>query len=87
MKLIGEFLTRFRKLEPPNDTIKAALANALKDVLSTTYTKNHISIAHGVAYIKASSIAKNAIRVHRAQILEHLFERLPKARNAVRDLR
>jgi len=87
MKLVGEFLARFKRLEPPNDTVKTALARAIKDVLGVSYTKNQISVSNGVAYIRASSVAKNAIRVHRSDIMEHLYERLPKARDSVRDLR
>jgi len=87
MKLVGDFLSRFQSLKPPDDSVKTAIVSALKESLDITCSKNNISISHGVAYIKLSSVAKNVIQVNRSRVLGNLFEKLPRAKEIVRDIR
>lgn len=87
MKLVGDFLSRFQNLTPPNDSLKQAISETVKTTLNIQCPKENISISNGVAYLKISSVAKNTIRVNRGRVLEYLFERLPKARDTIRDVR
>lgn len=87
MKSISDFFARFANLAPPNDSIKSALVRALDAIVGISCGKADIAIRGGVAFVKVSSVAKSAIQVNRSKILEYLFERLPKARDSVRDIR
>lgn len=87
MRLIGNFLARFKDLTPPHDSIKEALSRTLEETVGVPCTKDRVSIQNGVAHIRVSSVAKNTIQINRSHILERLFERLPKARDTIRDVR
>ena len=87
MKNISDFLKRFSSLTPPNDALKRAVAEAVQSVAGVPTVKKDITLSHGVAFVRASSIAKSAIRINRGQILEQVFSQLPKARDTVRDIR
>lgn len=87
MKLVGDFLSKFQSLSLPNDAARRAVAEAVRRVTGVPAEKKDVSIAHGVAFVRCSSVAKNAIRVQRAEVLEELYSALPKARDLVRDVR
>lgn len=87
MKLAKDFLDRFKKLTPPHQSIRAVVARAISTSVGSSLSHTHISIAHGVAFIKASSPLKSLIRSRRGDILEQIYEELPQARDSVRDLR
>ncbi|MFQ5540631.1 MAG: hypothetical protein ACE5F4_00030 [Candidatus Paceibacteria bacterium] len=87
MKLVGDFLSKFKNIKPPDDTLKRALMLALEETLDIHCTPDRISIANGIAYIKTSSVAKNMIQINRSVVLKNLFDRFPRARDTVRDVR
>ncbi len=87
MKLVGDFLSRFQNLTPPNDAVKRAVQEALREVVGVEVPRENISIQYGVVFLKTSSIVKNTIRLQRGKILETIFSALPKARDSIRDLR
>lgn len=87
MKLVSDFLARFQNLTPPDDAVRRAVASAVFFVAKVPIKKEDVSISNSVAFIRCSSIAKSAIQVARGAILDELFQGMPKARNAVRDIR
>ncbi len=87
MKLVGDFLSRFQNLTPPNDALKVAVAKAVTAIAGVPVRKNDITLSNGVAFVRCSSIAKSTILVKRSAVLEEIFHTLPKARDSVRDIR
>jgi hypothetical protein len=87
MKQAGSFLDRFKKLTPPNDAVRRAVAEAIKTVVGAPVTREHVKVVRGVAFVTCSSVARNAIRVARGKIFEELGKILPKARQQVREIR
>lgn len=87
MKQAGSFLDRFKKLTPPNDAIRKAVAEAIRNGAGVPIQREHVKIHRGTAFITCSSVARNAIRVARGRIFEELEKILPKARQQVRELR
>lgn len=87
MKLVGDFLSRFQSLTPPHDSLKRAVSDALREVLGISVPLDKVSIKNGVAFVGVSSVAKSAIQVHRGKVLTAVFERTPKARDTLRDIR
>lgn len=87
MKLASTFLSKFLKLTPPNDAVRSAVATAASAVLGTTVGKDKVRIQNGIAFVTLSSVAKNKLRVGREAFFALLYERLPQARNEVRDVR
>ncbi len=87
MKLLGGFLSRFQNLTPPNDAVKKAIIEVIKDVAGVPLKKEQVTISNDIVFLQCSSIAKSTIRVQRGQIFAELRERLPKADTLVRDIR
>lgn len=87
MKLVKDFLDRFKKFAPPDGALKQTIADAASFVASVSIAKKDVTLAHGVAFIKASSIAKSVLRTKRGDVLEYIFSRIPGAREKVRDIR
>ncbi len=87
MKKIQGFLDKFQKLTPPQDAIRGAVATAASAVLGTTVSKDKVRVQNGIAFITLSSVAKNKLRLGRETFFALLYERLPKARQLVRDVR
>ena len=87
MKLIGDFLARFNTLTPPDDALKGAVADAVRQVLGTQISKKAIRIQNDTAYVTGSSVMKNTLQVRRGEVLNALYEALPKSRDTIRDVR
>ena len=87
MKLVGDFLSRFKNLTPPNDSIKTALIESVRENIGVSISKNAVRLAQNTAFISSSSIIKNTIQINRGKILESLYEKTPKAKDFVRDIR
>lgn len=87
MKKIGDFLARFKNLTPPDGELKQVIADAASFVADVPVSKKDVTLAHGVAFIKTSSIAKSSLRIKRQEVLEYIFSRIPSAREKVRDIR
>lgn len=87
MKLVGDFLKRFQSLEPPHDSVKGVVAEVVSRVTGNTISKKSVRVQHGTAFVSGSSIFKNVIRTKRGEILEQLYETLPRARESIRDVR
>lgn len=87
MKLVKNFLEKFKKFTPPDSTLKQTIADAASFVADVPVSKKDVTLAHGVAFIKTSSIAKSSLRIKRQAVLEYIFSRIPNAREKVRDIR
>jgi hypothetical protein len=87
MKHAASFLDRFQNLTPPNDAVRKAVAEAIRAIAGVPITREQVKVVRDVAFITCSSIARSAIRRSRANILEELAKKLPKANELVRDIR
>ena len=87
MQRLSDFLSRFKGITPPDDALKKALAKAVASASGVPVSHKDISLSNGIAFVRASSVAKNAIRLSRGKILGELFIEYPKAQGLVRDIR
>jgi hypothetical protein len=87
MRQLSGFLSRFKSFVPPNDSLKKAVAKAVTDIAGVSVSKDAITFGNGVAFVKCSSVAKNAIRIARGQILEEVYRDHPRAQEKIRDIR
>lgn len=87
MKLIGDFLSRFTSLTPPNDAVKGAVVDAVQHVVGARVLKKDVRIQNGTAFVTGSSIMKNTLRVKRSEVLDALYAALPQSRDTIRDVR
>lgn len=87
MRPAGDFLSRFQKLTPPNDALRRTIAQAASFVLGVRVEKGQVTIHNGVAFVDVSNVAKHKLRTERRAVLDEVYERLPKARELVRDVR
>lgn len=87
MKHAADFLSKFKNLTPPDEAVRSEIAKAVKVVAGVPVGKKDIALARGIAFVDCSSVAKNTIRLRRAEILDEVFHALPQARETVRDVR
>lgn len=87
MKLAGDFLKRFSSLTPPHDSVRSTIAEVVSRVTGAKVSKGSVKVQNGTAFIGGSSVFKNNLRVKRGEILEALYEALPKSRDTIRDVR
>lgn len=87
MQRLSDFLSRFQRMTPPDAVLKKLIAKTIGDVAGVPVSAADVTLSHNVAFVKCSSVAKNAIRLLRTKILEELVREHPKARDAVRDIR
>lgn len=87
MKLVGDFLARFQNLTPPDDVLRRIVATTISSIAKVPLKKEDVSISNSIAFVRCSSIAKSAIQIKRGAILAEIFQEMPKAKNALRDIR
>lgn len=87
MKLAGDFLQRFQKLTPPNGSVRKALSASIREETGIVVAQSNINVSRLVAYVQCPSIEKNVIRLARTAVLKSLYEKVPTARESVRDIR
>jgi hypothetical protein len=87
MKRAADYLSKFRELTPPEELLRKEIARAVHALARVPITKKNVVLAHGIAFVECSSVAKNAIRMRRGEILEEVFQAFPKARGTLRDIR
>lgn len=87
MKLVGDFLSRFQNLTPPDEAVRETLARVVRATAGIPISKKEVTISRSTAFIECSSVAKSLLRVHRGEILKELYAELPKSREVVRDIR
>jgi hypothetical protein len=87
MKPVKDLLSRFKKLTPPDQAVRRAVAEAISEIARVPVTLKEISIKNSVAFVKCSSIARNVIYSKRPMILAALMRNLPRAERLIRDVR
>jgi hypothetical protein len=87
MKLASDFLSKFLRLTPPNDSLRRAVASAVSQVLGSPIDKGAVRVQNGIAYVEVSSVAKSKIHIERRAILDLIYEKLPQSEKLVRDIR
>ena len=82
MKNLEFFLEKFKKLTPPDDVVRSAVARAIHEVMGVEIGKEHISLKHDTVHVNSSPAFKQEMRMKRelllAKIAEHLSIHPPK---------
>ena len=73
---IDDFLGRFKKIEPPDNTIRCYVSDVLFSVLNIKIKKQDIKIKNNIVYIKTNNIVKNEIFLNKQTILNKLNDKL-----------
>ena len=87
MKVLNDFLQRFQNLTPPDQALRKAAAEAIRQIAGVPVSYDAVSIARSTVFVKCSSVAKSTIRALRADIFKEIERRLPSAAGRVRDIR
>jgi hypothetical protein len=87
MKQAGSFLARFNNLTPPDDAVRRAVADAIKNIAGVPVTRSQVKVTRGIAYVTCSSVAKNTIRRFKVEIFAEVSKLIPKARQHLHDIR
>ena len=75
---VDDFLSKFKKIEPPDNTIRCYVVDVIFDVLSIKIKKQDIKIKNNIVYIKTNNIVKNEIFLNKQTILDKINNKLNK---------
>lgn len=85
MDHIGSNFERYRTLTAPDEIVRRAVKNAVKETTGIVLSMDAIRFRNSVAYLSLSPAAKTSMAIHRAEILASIETILGKSH--VRDVR
>lgn len=75
---IGDFLTKFKHLTPPDEVVREVFSKTIFKILNINIKKEDISLKNNILYIKTNSFVKNEIFLHKKNILKEAEKQLGK---------
>jgi hypothetical protein len=78
MEGIGNFLSRYLNLTPPDGAVRKALTESLKEILNITIDPRKVKIVGTVAYIEIDTTTKSMFFIHQERILQKVEEKIGK---------
>ncbi len=79
MESIKLYLERFRGLQAPDTDLKKLIIQTVSDVVGVKLDKKSISFQGQTVFIKARSVIKAEIFIHRQEIIKQLEEKLDRS--------
>ena len=74
---IQEYLARFSRLTPPDESVRRTMRSAIAAVCGITIPIEAIRIVRGVARLSVSPIERSEITLAKREILQWVRQRLP----------
>lgn len=75
---IDSFFGRFKKITPPNESVRKAVAEVLLEVMGVKIDISQIKVEGENIRIKNNPFVKSNIFLHKEQILQNLEKKLGK---------
>jgi len=75
---LGVYLRKYKNIKPPDDVVREAVINAIKEEIGAMIEKKHVKVVRGNAVIDAASHLKNTIFIKKVQILKNTRRKLGK---------
>lgn len=75
---IGDFLDKFKNLEPSDKFIKDAFVAVIKELFDEEITENELEIQNQTIYLRVHPALKSEIYIKKARTLELLHKKLNK---------
>ena len=69
IKKIGDYLSKFSNLTPPDDSLKNHIQELLKEELRVEIKKEDIKITNSIIYLTTPSVVKNEIFLQKKSLL------------------
>ncbi len=67
---ISSYLEKFKRIEPPGDTVKEATQKIIFEVVGMKIEKNEMAVRDGVLFLSVPSTLKNEVYMNKRAILE-----------------
>jgi len=83
---IGDYLSKFKNITPPDKFVKDELVAVVKDVVGVEIEKDDIDVRNGTVFLSVDPIIKNEIFLRKKEVLESLRENLKSYKKTVRDI-
>lgn len=87
MDSLASFLDRFRKLKPPEASVKRAVSGAIRDVVQIEVSEDRVRLARGVVYVDVDPLIKSELFLKRTELLRRANELLNDTSRSVLDIR
>jgi hypothetical protein len=71
-KNLASYLSKFKNISPPGDTIKKELVSILENKLNINIEKKDISIKNNTIILKTNPTIKNEVFLHKTNVLQEL---------------
>ena len=82
---IATYLEKFKKMEPPGDSVKCAAEKAILEAVGIRIEKKEMTVVDGVLFLSVSSIVKNEVYMSKRGVLKKM--RAILGEKAVKDIR
>jgi hypothetical protein len=82
---ISSYLEKFKRLEPPGDTVKSAAQDVIFESIGVKIEKKEMEVRDGILFLSVPSAVKNEIYMNKRGILEKVRGILNE--KAVKDIR
>jgi len=67
---ISSYLEKFKRMEPPGDSVKIVAQDVIFEVVGVKIEKNEMSVKDGVLFLSVPSAVKNEVYMSKRGILE-----------------
>jgi hypothetical protein len=67
---INSYLEKFKRLEPPGDTVKTAAVRIIFETIGVKVEKNEMNVKDSILFLSVSSSVKNEVYMNKKAILE-----------------
>jgi hypothetical protein len=84
---IGDYLSKFKNITPPDKFVKDELVLVVKEIVGVEIEKGDIDVRNGTIFLSVDPIVKNEIFLRKAEVMENLKEKLKIYKKTIRDLR
>ena len=75
---IGDFLKRFKNLEPDDAYIKDAVISVVAELFNEKLERNEIDVQKGTIYLRAHPALKSEIHIKKVRTIELVNKKLEK---------
>ncbi|MCK9351297.1 MAG: DciA family protein [Candidatus Paceibacterota bacterium] len=82
---ISSYLEKFKRIEPPGDTVKEAAQPAIFEAVGIKIDKQEMEVKDGVLFLLVPSAVKNEVYMNKRGILEKINNILKE--KTVKDIR
>lgn len=73
---IGSYLEKFKRIEPPGDTVKNAAEMVFLEVVGVKIEKSEMTVKNGIIFLTVPAVVKNEVYMNKKRVIEKIGQLL-----------